>query len=240
MYAIAITQMFHFFFVLNPLRIRFGVISDSFCLDVEPNQDNNQWLFQNGMIKLKSNPTLCMSGTSPGNFSMFPWTVLAYCNSSDPSQQFQFVNSTVYPFASIFQNDYILSTENSDTDPDTAVNFIAVTATFINNCNSNDPNQQIQFTGSSSVPGQLQAANNKCISGMSRLVYFTIMNDAQLMLLLYPSAACNDHTNGCMPLPLVPCNANDTSQLFTYTSYNSSFENVANGLCLDVWNDEVS
>jgi hypothetical protein len=182
-----------------------------------PNTANNEWTFDQGLIRLKSNPTLCITGPDAPFDSLSPPAVLALCNASSVAQQFTITNSSQYPFATISQGSFVLGTQNQDTSPASAIVFTPTVGTFITGCNSGSQAQHITYTGNSSAPGQLQALNNMCVSG-----------------------ACDDFSSGCAPLQLVECDASDRLQLFYYTTTNSSFENVVTGLCLDAWNNQVT
>jgi hypothetical protein len=163
---------------------------------------NSQWLLQDGYIKLKSNPTLCATGSSDAS-STTPIT-LAACEAGNPTQLFEYVNSTSEPYSSILQGAAILAIDN---------NAVVLSGSSVGSgvvgCDSSDPNQNISFTGSSSAPGQIKFGAS-CLSG-----------------------TCSD-SKGCYPLQFIPCNEQDTSQLFTFTS-NSALVVNQNSYCLDVY-----
>eukprot|EP00042_Codosiga_hollandica_P038562 m.314848 g.314848 ORF g.314848 m.314848 type:complete len:940 (+) comp55423_c0_seq3:52-2871(+) len=203
-------------FVVNASEIQCPVPAAGAPLSVmwcgAPNEANSEWLFRDGMIILKSNPSLCVAGTSIDYGIMSAPATLALCNPNDSTQQFQFANSTSYPFTTVTQNKFVLGVQNGDSDPDSPVILIPTTGTFVRTCSASDPSQKIQFTGTSTASGQLQAEQNMCITGY-----------------------CTNFTAGCAPLALVPCDSNDPYQFFFFTSSNSSFQNQVTRLCMDLW-----
>jgi hypothetical protein len=72
-----------------------------------PNEANTQWLFSNGAIKLKSNPTLCMTGPT-GHTAGPTQLTIEPCEEGNPGQSFFFHNETFYPTTLVSQGSYTI------------------------------------------------------------------------------------------------------------------------------------
>ena len=175
-----------------------------------PNQANSQWNLSNGTISLISNPSLCMTG--PTNPTAQPYAVtVELCTPGNPAQQFTYQGDSQYPFMSVFQGTYALGSNGGGEFPGTQMYLYPSTVgTGIQSCDSGNTAEQFTFTGSGSTAGLLKNSDGQCVYGY-----------------------CTDLSNGCAPMPFVPCNQSDSNQLFTYS--NEYFVNQNNGLCIDLW-----
>lgn len=151
---------------------------------------------------MKSNPTLCLTGPQgPLSNSV----TIEKCLAGNALQQFTFVDSILYPYSTIFQGDKAIGVAGNS-----VIFEIEESSTQLTACDSSKETQHISYTGSSSAPGQLKVAGNRCVSG-----------------------ACSSGS-GCYPMPFVPCNSSDDSQLFQLTSSNALVIQ-SNGYCIDAY-----
>jgi hypothetical protein len=122
------------------------------------NSANSQWLFQDGFLKLMSNPTLCVTGAE--NAEISTTLTLSPCQEGNSNQIFEYINSTQYPFSKIFQGSGIVGLSGNnvvvapEVKPGSAVGV----------CESYNRAQNITFTGSTTTPGQIMFGSS-CLSG---------------------------------------------------------------------------
>jgi hypothetical protein len=117
-----------------------------------------------------------------------------------------------FDFRAAFKRVVFFALIVQDTDPDTPVLLYQSSGIFMRPCDNDDEAQQIQYTGSQTIPGMLQTPQGLCISGK-----------------------CTDPLTNCAPLQLIPCDASNQDLYFQYQSANNSIRSVSTDRCLSLW-----
>ena len=130
------------------------------CTFSEPNDANTQWSFNSdGTIRIKSNPTLCMTGTTKP-FKVAYLVTIERCTSGNAAQQFSYTNSTQYPFSTVSQGSNIVATTGSN-----IILTAGVSGTALALCNEQSSTDRFTFTGTGNTPGQLVDGQGQCVDG---------------------------------------------------------------------------
>ena len=185
-----------------------------------PNEANTQWLFSNGAIKLKSNPTLCMTGPT-GHTAGPTQLTIEPCEEGNPGQSFYFHNETFYPTTLVSQGSYSIGlpklSATGSTWPGDAVYAFHAMGSWITPCNPLNEAQLITFNQVNGSAGLIQSPQGLCLSGK-----------------------CLTEKIGCAPVPFVDCDATDTNQLFLFNSTHQSIQHQDSEMCLSLLSGFVS